>query len=225
MDRNEFNEIPSPAAPEKNDQKPKIPQILKYAAIVIGTAIVSIGATLLTVQNFYVSKRTYDAVVQQMNQIQNNAAGIENSEENIQTDTGNQTTVTSTDNTDVKLKVSSVEASTYSRVDESEYRYYAPATGNIFVIFFIELENTSSDSCFFSLSDFEVYQDDVNTKFTRLGYDTVVEGYNPLIEFDFDKVEVKPGRKQSGYLAVEIPQSWETLEFVYADNDIHTFTK
>lgn len=102
---------------------------------------------------------------------------------------------------------------------------YAPDSGNIFVIFFIELENTSSGSCFFSLSDFEVYQDDVNTKFTRLGYGTVVEGYNPLLEFDYDKVEVKPGRKQSGYLAVEIPENWESLEFVYADDDIHTFTK
>ncbi len=225
MDKNELNENFSPAGPDNDTPKRKIPPILKYAAIVLSTAVVSVGITLLIAQNFYVPKDEYNAVVQQMNSIQKDVAGIEDSEATSSESSANKASVNNTEGSDAKLKVSSVEASTYSRVDESEYQYYAPEPGNVFVIFFIELENTSSNSCFFSLSDFEVYQDNVNTKFTRLGYGTAVEGYDPLIEFDFDEVEVKPGRKQSGYLAVEIPEDWETLEFIYADDDIHTFTK
>lgn len=224
MNGNEFNDNFSPAAPENNNTQRKISSVLKYATIILSTAIVSVGATLLIAQNFYVPKKEYNAVVRQMNNIQKGAAGTENSEADSAESSANKASVKDTEDTDVNLKVASVEASTYSRVDESEYRYYAPESGNIFVVFFVELENTSSNSCFFSLSDFEVYRDDVNTQFTRLGFNTSVEGYSPLIQFDFDKVEVKPGRKHSGYLAVEIPQNWRTLDFVYAD-DVHTFTK
>ncbi len=122
-----------------------------------------------------------------------------------------------------KLDVTSVKWMQTDQINESEMWYYSADTGHIFIILFIELENNTTNAQKFSIIDFEAYADDFKEKFVTFSSDLVINGYSPLIYYSFDEVEVKPNRKQAGYLAIEVKQNWQEVEFIYNGDDDNTF--
>lgn len=110
-------------------------------------------------------------------------------------------------------------------VDKYGSFYYSPDDGKHFVIFILDVKNTSAQTMRFNyLSYFDAYVDDYAAKFTDfLGTD--FNGYDALNDLDY--TDMLPGKAITGYCVLEVPDGWSTIElsarngsFVISPNDV-----
>lgn len=81
--------------------------------------------------------------------------------------------------------------------------------GKEFVIFYLEAQNTSSEDDYFNYLYFRFYVDGYITNQTMFLFD--VDGYSSM------SGDVAAGKKIKGYIAVEAPTDWESIELIYDD--------
>ncbi len=79
--------------------------------------------------------------------------------------------------------------------------------GKEFVIFFLEAKNTSSEDDYFNPFFFRFYVDGYLTDQTLL--------YNDIDGYEGIGADVAAGKKTKGYIAVQAPSGWKSLELVY----------
>lgn len=110
-------------------------------------------------------------------------------------------------------------ASYESRVEDGNYLYYEPSSGNTFLILVFDIENTSSSKqTIQTVDDFSIYVDGYQVGQTSFGYSDLAVtiggvSYKPLPSNLFDPVvTLEPGRKAIGYLVVEAPEDWSECE-------------
>ncbi len=94
-------------------------------------------------------------------------------------------------------------------------------SGNVFLILFMEAENTSAEDGYFNRLYFEAYVDtyavNQSVLFTDIDDQGTISG------------DVAAGKKIKGYLAYEVPEDWQEFEITYKDgvvfaDKIATFT-
>lgn len=103
--------------------------------------------------------------------------------------------------------------------------YYSPDEGKHFVIFVLDVKNTSSKSMRFNyLSHFDAYADDYTIKFTGFS-GTDFNGYDALNDLDY--TDILPNKSLTGYCVLEVPDGWNTIElaarngtFVISSDDV-----
>lgn len=92
---------------------------------------------------------------------------------------------------------------------------YTPDRGNIYLVVFTEFENISSQSqTIRNYSDIEFYVDDYEAE--NAYFDSSIEGVSGYTWSD--SMEIKPGKKSRGYYAIEVPENWERVEFIYGED-------
>lgn len=84
-----------------------------------------------------------------------------------------------------------------------------PAEGKEFVIFFMEATNTSSADDYFNQLYFRSYVDGYLTNTSLLLSD--VNGYSAM------SGDVAAGKMIKGYIALEVPSDWKSIELIYDD--------
>lgn len=89
-----------------------------------------------------------------------------------------------------------------------------PDEGKEFVIFYLEAENSSSQDDYFNQLYFRFYVDGYLTNQTALLSD--IDGYSSM------GGNVAAGKKIKGYVAVQAPIGWKSVELIYDDG---TFTE
>jgi len=90
----------------------------------------------------------------------------------------------------------------------SEYLETTPSNGNVFVVFFIEVTNITSDDEYFNSLYLGQYSNGYPAKEPYIYED--VEGYNA----NFGSCAA--GKKMQGYVAMEVSSSWSSIELIYS---------
>lgn len=89
-----------------------------------------------------------------------------------------------------------------------------PEDGNVFLFLNVEVTNNSDEEISISsLMSFEAYCDDYKIDFSS----------NALMAMSSDKMQqldgsIASGKKLNGYLGIEVPSDWTTVEVYYKDN-------
>lgn len=106
-----------------------------------------------------------------------------------------------------KWKVRFLDAKKYDTIEDIFSQN--PDEGKEFVIFYIEAENTSSEDDYFNTLYFRFYVDGYLTNQTALLSD--IDGYSSM------GGDVAAGKKIKGYVAVQAPIGWKSIELIYDD--------
>lgn len=104
---------------------------------------------------------------------------------------------------------------TISRIKRTDYvpagyGSYSPDEGFDFVIVFVDMKNTASETRRVHGIDYQFYVDDIKTQQT--GFMDDVDGYDELADWGED---LAPGRKLSGYLVIQAPKGWQNVEIEF----------
>ena len=106
-----------------------------------------------------------------------------------------------------KWKVQFVDAKRYDTIGDTFTQ--KPDEGKEFVIFYLEAENISSEDDYFNPLYFRFYVDEYLTSQTMFLSD--VDGYRSM------GGDVATGKKIKGYVAVQAPVGWKSIELIYDD--------
>lgn len=106
-----------------------------------------------------------------------------------------------------KWKVQLADVKSYDSI--GDILTQKPDEGKEFVLFYLEAENTSSEDDFFNLLYFRLYVDGYLTNQTALLSD--IDGYSMM------GGDVAAGKKIKGYVAVQAPVDWKSIELIYDD--------
>ncbi len=106
-----------------------------------------------------------------------------------------------------KWKIQLVDVKSYDAIGDTFKQN--PDDGKQFVIFYLEAENTSAEDDYFNPLYFRFYVDGYLTGQTALLSD--VDGYGSM------GGDVAAGKKIKGYVAVQAPIGWKSVELIYDD--------
>ena len=86
--------------------------------------------------------------------------------------------------------------------------YLSPETGNVYVLFELEVKNNSADDAYFNSFYFDAYADDYSVESTW------------AVSFAKDGAKdisgtIAAGKKQIGYVAFEVAKDWQQMELHY----------
>lgn len=96
-------------------------------------------------------------------------------------------------------------------IAESSYSHYEPDAGNYYLVLFFDIRNDSTQTQNFKVySVFDVYVDDYAKDMTYFFAD--IDGQKALADQDY--TEILSGKSINGYIAVEVPTSWQKVELV-----------
>lgn len=109
------------------------------------------------------------------------------------------------------LKITLNKALMYSSIS-SGYLTDTPADGKEFLVFFLDIENTSSDTVYLSSYDFDGYVDGYAVSSCYMLND--IDGVGEL------SVNLASGKKVSGFVAYEIDTTWKNFELRYEEYDV-----
>lgn len=112
-----------------------------------------------------------------------------------------------TEITSDKWKMQFVDAKRYDTIGDTFAQ--KPDGGKEFVIFYLEAENISLEDDYFNQLYFRFYVDGYLTSQTALLSD--VDGYSSM------GGDVAAGKKIKGYVAVQAPIGWKSIELIYDD--------
>lgn len=122
----------------------------------------------------------------------------------------------SLENGTIKMTFNSVEA----YVDNDEYPMDTPAEGKMFVILKFTAENIGDEDDYINMFDETSYCDDA-----------AIDPVSILFNYDGETIwgDVAVGKTRSGYIAYEVDQDWQKLEFIWQwdtwdDDATMTFT-
>lgn len=88
--------------------------------------------------------------------------------------------------------------------------YSSPETGNIYVLFKLEVQNNSTEDEYFSSLYFEAYADDCSIESISL-VGLAKDGAKSV------SGTIAAGKKQIGYVAFEVDKDWEKIELHYQE--------
>ena len=108
----------------------------------------------------------------------------------------------SLDNGTIKMTFNSVEA----YVDTDEFQMDTPAEGKMFVILKFTAENVGKEDDYINMFDESSYCDD-----------EAIDPVSLLFNYEGETIwgEVAVGKKRSGYIAYEVDQDWQKIEFIW----------
>lgn len=107
-----------------------------------------------------------------------------------------------------------VQVSVLSYEESSGNNWGTPEDGNVFVFLNVEITNNSDEEIgVSSLVSFDEYCDDY-----KLDYSS--NAFMALSTENMQQLDgsIATGKKMNGYLCVEVPTDWETIEIYYKDN-------
>lgn len=101
------------------------------------------------------------------------------------------------------------KAETYDEIEFNEYYSDTPEEGNVYLVCFFTVENISGEDDYVNPLYLDGYIDDVQTTESFLIGD--VDGYASL------GGDLAAGKKMQGFIAYEVPENWQKVEFTYTD--------
>lgn len=107
-----------------------------------------------------------------------------------------------------------VQVSVTECKQSSGTEWSTPEAGKTFVFLNLEIVNNSDEEITISsMASFEAYCDDY-----KLNYSS--NAFMALIDVNAQQLDgsIAPGKKLNGYLGLEVPSDWKTIELYYKDN-------
>ncbi|MGM9882185.1 MAG: DUF4352 domain-containing protein [Bacilli bacterium] len=108
------------------------------------------------------------------------------------------------------LNITLNKALMYSSISDG-YLADTPSEGKEFLVFFLDIENTSSDTVYLSSSDFDGYVDGYAVSSCYILND--IDGVEEL------SVNLASGKKASGFVAFEVDETWKNFELHFDEYD------
>lgn len=106
-----------------------------------------------------------------------------------------------------------VQMSVLSHVLSSGNEFGSPTDGHVFVYVNIEITNNSEEEITVSsIASFDAYCDDYKLDYSS---NALMAAADNMQQLDGN---ISPGKKLNGYLGLEVPSDWKTLEINYKDN-------